>query len=81
MVSNLIQPPAPKNAPAGKKKETDSHSVTAENCARLFVNGMGDAQRERFKLMLQSGIQCGESVARSYGVPLNDFVAEVRKII
>jgi len=81
MVSNLIQPPAPKNATAGKKKETDGHSVTVENCARLFVNGMGDAQRERFKLMLQSGVQCGESVARSYGVPLGDFMAEVRKII
>jgi len=80
MVSNLIQPPAPKNAPAGKK-EADSHSVTAGNCARLFVNGMGDAQRERFKAMLQSGVQCGESVARSYGVPLGDFIAEVRKII
>jgi len=80
MISSLIQPPASKNAPAGKK-ETDSHSVTAGNCARLFVNGMGDAQRERFKVMLQSGVQCGESVARSYGVPLGDFMAEVRKII
>lgn len=81
MISNLIQPPKPKNATFSKTEIIRDYSSTAENCARFFVNSMGEAQRDRFKAMLQTGAQCGESIARSYGVPLDDFITEVRKII
>jgi len=81
MISNLIQPPKSKNSNIQNSQIIKDTSSTVQNCAKLFVCGMGDAQRERFKIMLQSGIQCGESVAKSYNVPLNEFVAEVQKII
>lgn len=79
MISNLIQPPAIKkeSKPTGN---TDTYDIV-QKCARLFVNGMGGAQRDRFKTMLQHGAECGDSVARAYGVPLEEFVAEVKKII
>jgi len=78
MISNLIQPPKSKNSITKINKDT---STAVQNCAKLFVSGMGDAQRERFKIMLQNGIQCGESIAKSYGVPLEDFITEIKKLI
>lgn len=79
MISNLIQPPKSKNAIISQNAPTTA--TTAQNCARLFVNNMGEAQRERFGAMLQSGAECGQSIAQSYGVPLKEFISEVQKII
>ena len=79
MISNLIQPPKPKNA--AMTQDASTTSATAQIAARFFVNSMGEVQRERFKLMLQNGAECGESIAKSYGVPLKDFISEVQKII
>jgi len=84
MISNLIQPPKSKNAAISKMEsvqDAPTASTTTQNAARFFVNSMGEAQRERFKVMLASGVTCGESIAKSYGVPLKDFIAEVQKII
>lgn len=81
MISNLIQPPKPKNYETGEIRHTSTTATTAQNCARLFVGSMGEAQRERFKMMLQSGVECGQSVAQSYGVPVSEFIYEVKKII
>lgn len=81
MISNLIQPPKSKYAATLESPADPKHSSNAENCARFFVNSMGEAQRERFKAMLRTGAQCGESIARSYGIPLAEFIAEVQKII
>lgn len=80
MISNLIQPPNAK-ATAEKSSTVQNAATTAQNCAGLFVNSMGEAQRTRFKKMLESGVPCGQSVAQSYGVPLNEFISEVKKII
>jgi len=77
MISSLIVPPKSKSS----ESVTSVPSTAVQNCARLFIGSMGDNQRERFKKMLQSGVQCGESIAKSYGVPLNEFIAEVEKII
>lgn len=81
MISSLIQPPKSKQPVIAESATTPTASTTAQNAARFFVNGMGEAQRERFKTMLQSGAEVGMSVAQSYGVPLKEFIAEVRKII
>jgi len=79
MISNLIQPPKPKNA--AMTQDASTTSATAQIAARFFVGSMGEAQRERFRMMLLSGVECGQSIAQSYGVPLKDFIAEVQKII
>lgn len=79
MINSLIQPPKAQNKPVMQNVPTTA--TTAQNAARLFVNSMGEAQRERFKAMLDSGAEVGMSVAQSYGVPLEEFIAEVRKII
>lgn len=80
MISNLIQPPnINKEVVSANSSQTTSTSV--QNCARLLVNGMGEAQRGRFRTMLQHGVECGRCYAQSYGVPLNEFMEEVQKII
>jgi len=81
MISNLIQPPKSKYATISKAEMIQSADTTAQNAARFFVNSMGAAQRDRFKLMVQSGAECGASIAQSYGVPLADFISEVQKIL
>jgi len=81
MISNLIQPPKPKSSDAAQADLAPTTSTTAQTAARFFVGSMGEAQRKRFKTMLQSGVECGQSIAQSYGVPLKEFIAEVQKII
>jgi|GEM_PF-1295319 len=84
MINSLIKPPKAKNATVSKM-ETDQSvpamSTTAQTAARFFVNGMGMQQRERFKQMLYSGAQCGQSIAESYGIPVEDFIKEIKQII
>ena len=54
---------------------------STKDYAITFVYGMGKTQRERFKKMLEQGIECGISVADSYGVNYQDFITEVKKIL
>lgn len=77
MISNLLQPMDVKS----KASAPQAADGSAESCARLFVNGMSAVQKERFKTMMESGAECGKSVAQAYKVPLNDFMTEVKKIL
>jgi hypothetical protein len=54
-----------------------NYSIT--EYAKSFINGMGETQRNRFKKMLENGIQCGMSVAESYGIDYEEFIDEVKK--
>jgi len=47
--------------------------------ANSFINGMSETQRNRFKQMLENGIECGMSVAESYGIDYVKFISEVKK--
>ena len=77
MISSLIVPPKARAV----HHEEYAISATVQNCARLFVGGMGETQRERFRRMIQIGAGCCESIAQAYSVPLDEFVAEVKRII
>ena len=63
-----------------KPKEISS-KPTILDYAASFVNGMSETQRNRFKKMLESGIECGLSVAESYDVNYSDFIKEVKKLL
>lgn len=55
------------------------NTFTIKEYASSFITGMGDTQRMRFKKMLENGINCGMSVADSYGINYNEFISEVKK--
>ena len=59
--------------------ETKNTNYTIEDYAKSFINGMGETQKSRFKKMLENGINCGMSVANSYGVDYDKFIEEVKK--
>ena len=61
------------------EKPVLSTNPTIEEYARAFINGMGETQRNRFKKMLENGINCGMSIADNYGVDYDDFIIEVKK--
>ena len=52
---------------------------TVEEYAIAFIYGMSESQKDRFKKMLENNIECGMSVAKSYGVDYEDFINEVKK--
>ena len=52
---------------------------TIKDYAVTFLQGMGETQRNRFKKMLENGIQCGMSVANNYGIDYDEFIEEVKK--
>lgn len=39
-------------------KNVNNGVYTIEDYARAFINGMGETQKNRFKKMLENGIQC-----------------------
>ena len=49
--------------------------------AIAFLNGLGDTQKTRFKKMLENNIQCGMSVAETYGVDYTEFINEVKRLL
>lgn len=59
--------------------EVKSTNYTIEDYAKSFINGMGETQKSRFKKMLENGINCGMSVANSYGIDYDKFIEEVKK--
>lgn len=54
-------------------------NYTIEEYVNAFINGMGETQRNRFKKMLENGIECGMSVAENYNLDYNKFIIEVKK--
>lgn len=78
MISRLINLEVPKIT-----KEIPSHisngNYTIQEYAMAFITGMSDTQRERFKKMLENQLQCGMSVAKSYGIDYDEFIEEVKK--
>lgn len=52
-----------------------------QDYAISFLTGMSETQRNRFKKMLENNIECGMSVAKSYGIDYPSFITEVKKIL
>lgn len=74
-ISKLIIPPKPADS------NTQDATSGAQRYAQLFVDTMGDKQRDRFKAMLGTGAIIGQSISQSYNIPHEEFIAEVQKII
>lgn len=51
------------------------------DCARLFVDGLKDDQRIKFKRMIENNIKCGEGIAKAYNIPYETFISQVKSII
>ena len=63
------------------KVGSTSKKYTAEDYAISFLNGLSNTQRNRFKAMLENNIECGQSVAKSYGIDYDIFINAVKKIL
>lgn len=82
MISRLIDIEVPKEIQTRHSiKYTNPGNYTIQDYAASFVYGMGETQRNRFKEMLKNNIQCGISVAKSYGVDYTDFINNVKKLL
>lgn len=57
----------------------NSSEYSIQEYVAAFLSGLGETQRNRFKQMLQIGIQSGMSIAKSYGIDYDDFITEVKK--
>ena len=76
MINKLINMEIPK---AAIIQEINNGNYSIKDYATAFINGMGEVQRNRFKKMLENGIQCGLSVAYNYGIEYEPFIEEVKK--
>ena len=82
MINKLINmdiPPISNSNKYGIFPYQNKSVYTIQDYANSFINGMGETQRDRFKKMLQNGIECGISVADNYGIDYNEFIQEVKK--
>lgn len=61
--------------------DTNKGVFTIEDYALSFVSGMDKTKREKFKKMLESGAKCGESVANTYMIEYEPFIAEVKRLM
>ena len=75
MINKLINMEIPK----AMELENNNGKYSIKDYATAFINGMGEVQRNRFKKMLENGIQCGLSVAYNYGIEYEPFIEEVKK--
>lgn len=75
--NNLVKTPI--DIKSDKPMKNGKFSI--EDYAITFVYGMGKAQRDRFKQMLEQGIKCGESIALSYGVDYDQLMNEIKRIL
>ena len=64
-----------------KKLSERGGVYSIQDYAVSFVYGMGKEQRNRFRQMLQKGYECGESIAKNYGVEYKPFIKEVKRIM
>ena len=79
MISRLIDLNITTSSPKFKLETKPLKTTfTIKDYAKSFINGMGETQRNRFKQMLENGIQCGTSVAKSYGINYDKFIKEVK---
>lgn len=53
-------------------------NYTIQEYALAFISGLNITQKERFKQMLENGIECGMSVAKSYGINYKEFIKEIK---
>ena len=60
-------------------KPMQNGTFTIQEYAKAFIDGMSEAQKARFKKMLENGIKCGLSVADNYGIDYDEFIEEVKK--
>lgn len=77
MINRLIELPKPKvnkNLPV-----LYTGDYTISDYAQAFISGLSPAQKTRFKEMLKNKIECGMSVAQSYGIDYKEFIKEVKK--
>lgn len=81
MISRLIDIEVPKEIKSNKNIIYNPGNYTINDYAASFVYGMGEKQRERFKQMITHNIQCGMSVAKSYGVDYDGFMDKVKKLL
>ena len=82
-VSNLINAPVFSNPDYVPQVERETKTVQfkPKDCAISFVDNLKGEQRNRFKKMLDMGIECGEGIAKAYNVPFTEFISEVKAII
>lgn len=80
MINRLIDMEVliPKNKQIINNIKTNS-DYSIQEYAIAFIYGMSENQKDRFKKMLENNIECGMSVAKSYGVDYSDFIEEVKK--
>lgn len=77
-ISRLIIPPhTAEHQPVINYSKNNNINIYAQT----FINSLTIAQRKQFKKMIENGIEVGRSVAETYGVPLKQFIEEVRSII
>lgn len=62
-------------------EEIKSVDGSIQDYAIAFLKGMSETQRKRFKKMLENNIECGMSVAKSYGIDYPSFIKEVKTIL
>ena len=81
MINRLIDMNHIISIPKENKISQINENATVQDYAIAFINGLSDTQRERFKKMLENKIECGISVAKSYGIDYNKFITEVKKLL
>lgn len=79
MISRLIDLNVSIQKPKIKiENEPLKTNFSIKDYATSFIEGMGETQRKRFKQMLENNIQCGMSIAQSYGINYDKFIKEVK---
>ena len=74
LINMKVTPISAKSGNIVVEKPAKNGKFTIEDYASAFINGMDNNQKERFKRMLENGINCGESVAYNYGIdPTNNL--------
>lgn len=81
MINRLIDMSPSINKSKLKDEKLKSANASIADYAISFLEGMSETQRNRFKKMLENNIECGMSVAKTYGIDYKSFITEVKKIL
>ena len=68
MINRLINMEIPEINTTPKEVSIDNANYTITDYANAFIKGMSETQQNRFKKMLENGMNCGMSVADNYGI-------------